>query len=172
MAAPFSVTAPSSVQNLMNSSSRRSMVSRGVLMIETNVRTTVIDRTHKQKTAMIGRNYRDQQWLVGHTENSNDWSETRTENSIDWKGTQTENMMQWQKRAMICIGGFRSIHGRPLPGYNLWTHETEQYGLVGHTYRIQHWLVGHKYRTALIGRAHKQWTALIGRAHIQNSIDW
>ena len=37
MAAPFSVTAPSSVQNLMNSSSRRSMVSRGVLMIETKL---------------------------------------------------------------------------------------------------------------------------------------
>ena len=35
MAAPLSVTAPSSVQNLMNSSSRRSIVSRGVLMIET-----------------------------------------------------------------------------------------------------------------------------------------
>ena len=35
MAAPLSVTAPSSVQNLMNSSPRRSMVSRGVLMIET-----------------------------------------------------------------------------------------------------------------------------------------
>ena len=36
MAAPLAVTAPSRVQNLMNSSSRRSMVSRGVLMIETN----------------------------------------------------------------------------------------------------------------------------------------
>ena len=37
MAAPLSVTAPSCVQNVMNSSSRRSMVGRGVLMIETTM---------------------------------------------------------------------------------------------------------------------------------------
>ena len=36
MAEPFAVNAPSSDQNLKNSSSRRLMVSRGVLMIETN----------------------------------------------------------------------------------------------------------------------------------------
>ena len=37
MAAPLSVNAPSSVQNSTNSSSRRLMVSRGVLMIETYI---------------------------------------------------------------------------------------------------------------------------------------
>ena len=36
MAAPLAVTAPSSIQNLMNIRQDDSMVSRGVLMIETN----------------------------------------------------------------------------------------------------------------------------------------
>ena len=45
MAVPLSDTSPSSVQNLMNSLSRRSMVSRGVLMIETRLSSVILTTT-------------------------------------------------------------------------------------------------------------------------------
>ena len=91
-----------------------------------------------------------------------------------------QNMMHWHERASICIGGFRSIqndlrniHGRPLPGYDFWTH-SQRTALIGRTHSQRTAFIGrtHRQRTALIGRTHKQRTALIGRTHRQNSIDW
>ena len=89
--------------------------------------------------------------MVGITETSSDWLGTQKTAMIGRKqGQRTaligrahrQNMMHWHERASICIGGFqsiqnalRNIHGRPLPGYDFWTHSQ---------------------RTALIGRTHRQ----------------